>query len=138
RALRAPASASVLCARPEAPGAKSGNGSLRLSRHWLAQPAARTAAFCDDAGGDGGLAENMPGEGKAAPAGCPAAATCSCASSAPPLLLLQLQVLLEPFGITKFHTDGWDTYERHIEVEKPEVGKENTQQIESTHINLRT
>ncbi len=62
RALRAPASPSVLCAGSQAPGAKSSRGSLLLSRErcsrWLPQPAARAAAFCDDAGGDGGLAQD--------------------------------------------------------------------------------
>jgi len=53
-------------------------------------------------------------------------------------LLLQLQALLEPFGITRFYTDGWGAYERHIAPEQHHVGKENTQKIESKHINLRT
>ena len=53
-------------------------------------------------------------------------------------VFLRLQQLLEPFGITKFYTDGWGAYERPIEAEKHQVGKENTQQIESKHINLRT
>jgi insertion element IS1 protein InsB len=53
-------------------------------------------------------------------------------------VFLRLQQLLEPFGITKFYTDGWGAYERHIEAEKHQVGKENTQKIESKHINLRT
>ena len=53
-------------------------------------------------------------------------------------VFLKLQKLLEPFGITRFYTDGWGAYERHIEAEKHQVGKENTQKIESKHINLRT
>jgi insertion element IS1 protein InsB len=53
-------------------------------------------------------------------------------------VFLQLQALLEPFGITCYYTDGWGAYERHIDIEKPQVGKENTQKIESQHINLRT
>ena len=53
-------------------------------------------------------------------------------------LLLQLQALLEPFGITRFYTDGWGAYERHIAPEQHHVGKENTQKIESKHLNLRT
>jgi insertion element IS1 protein InsB len=53
-------------------------------------------------------------------------------------VFLQLQALLEPFGITRFYTDGWGAYERHISPEQHHVGKENTQKIESTHINLRT
>ena len=53
-------------------------------------------------------------------------------------VFLKLQKLLEPFGITRFYTDGWGAYERHIDTEKHQVGKENTQKIESKHINLRT
>jgi insertion element IS1 protein InsB len=53
-------------------------------------------------------------------------------------VFLKLKALLEPFGITTFYTDGWGAYERHIEAEKHHVGKENTQKIESKHINLRT
>ena len=53
-------------------------------------------------------------------------------------VFLRLQQLLEPLGITKFYTDGWGTYERHIEAEKHRVGKKNTQKIESKHIHLRT
>jgi insertion element IS1 protein InsB len=29
-------------------------------------------------------------------------------------VFLQLQALLEPFGITRYYTDGWGAYERHI------------------------
>ena len=53
-------------------------------------------------------------------------------------VFLKLQELLAPFGITKFYTDGWGAYERHLATEQPQVGKENTQKIESKHINLRT
>jgi insertion element IS1 protein InsB len=53
-------------------------------------------------------------------------------------VFLRLQALLEPFGITKYSTDGWGAYERHIEAEKPQVGKENTQKIERKHSHLRT
>jgi insertion element IS1 protein InsB len=53
-------------------------------------------------------------------------------------VFLRLQALLEPFGITKYYTDGWGAYERHIDVEKHQVGKESTQKIESKHIKLRT
>ena len=51
---------------------------------------------------------------------------------------IKLQQLLEPFGITKFYTDGWGAYERHIDAKKHHVGKEHTQKIESKHIKLRT
>ena len=53
-------------------------------------------------------------------------------------VFLKLQRLLEPFGITKFYTDGWGAYERHLDAEQHHVGKENTQKIESKHLNLRT
>ena len=53
-------------------------------------------------------------------------------------VFLRLQQLLAPFGITRFYTDGWGAYERHLEAEQHHVGKENTQKIESKHINLRT
>jgi insertion element IS1 protein InsB len=53
-------------------------------------------------------------------------------------VFLQLKALLEPFGITRFYTDGWGAYERHLDAEKHAVGKEHTQKIESKHINLRT
>ena len=51
---------------------------------------------------------------------------------------LQRQALLEPFGITRYYTDGWGAYERHIDAAQHRVGKDNTQKIESKHINLRT
>lgn len=51
---------------------------------------------------------------------------------------MRLKALLEPFGITRYYTDGWGTYERHVDAEKHTVGKEYIQRIESKHINLRT
>ena len=53
-------------------------------------------------------------------------------------VFLRLKDLLEPFGMTRYYTDGWGAYERHVETEKHTVGKANTQRIESKHINLRT
>ena len=53
-------------------------------------------------------------------------------------MFLQLQALLEPFGITRYDTDGWGAYERHIDADKHRVGKENTQKSERKHTNLRT
>jgi len=50
----------------------------------------------------------------------------------------RLKALLEPFGITRFYSDGWGAYERDIEPENHTVGKEHMQKIESKHINLRT
>jgi insertion element IS1 protein InsB len=53
-------------------------------------------------------------------------------------VFLQLKALLKPFGITRYYTDGWGAYERHVEPDQHTVGKENTQKIESKHTNLRT
>jgi insertion element IS1 protein InsB len=53
-------------------------------------------------------------------------------------VFLKLKALLEPLGITRYFTDGWGAYERHLEAEQHTVGKANTQKIESKHINLRT
>jgi len=52
-------------------------------------------------------------------------------------VFLELKALLEPFGITRFYTNGWGAYERHLEADKHEVGKHNMQKIESKHTNLR-
>ena len=53
-------------------------------------------------------------------------------------VFLELQALLEPCGLTRYFTDGWGAYERHVEAEQHTVGKENTQKIERKHITLRT
>ncbi len=46
--------------------------------------------------------------------------------------------LLEPFGITRFFTDDWGAYERHLDAENHVIGKRNTQRIERKHLTLRT
>lgn len=51
---------------------------------------------------------------------------------------IKLKALLKPFGIARYYTDGWGAYQRHIEPERHEVGKRNTQQLERKHLNLRT
>lgn len=51
---------------------------------------------------------------------------------------LELKALLQPFGIRRYYTDGWGTYQRHVEPEMHEVGKHNTQQLERKHLTLRT
>jgi insertion element IS1 protein InsB len=53
-------------------------------------------------------------------------------------VFVKLQALLEPFGITRYYTDYWGAYTRHIEAEQPQPGKRNTQQIERKHLTLRT
>jgi insertion element IS1 protein InsB len=46
-------------------------------------------------------------------------------------VFLKLKGLLEPFGITRYFTDGWGAYERHVEAEQHTVGKAHTQKIET-------
>jgi len=53
-------------------------------------------------------------------------------------VLLSLKALLEPFGITRFYTDDWGAYERHLPSEKHIIGKQHTQKIERKHLTLRT
>jgi len=53
-------------------------------------------------------------------------------------VFLKLKALLEPFGISRFYTDGWGAYERNLELDLHVVGKQNTQKIENKHLNLRT
>ena len=51
---------------------------------------------------------------------------------------LELQKLLEPFGIMQFYTDNWGAYKRHLNPEFHTVGKRHTQTIERKHLTLRT
>jgi len=50
---------------------------------------------------------------------------------------LELKVLLEPFGITRFYTNGWGAYRRHLDPTTHTVGKRHTQKIERKHTTLR-
>ena len=50
----------------------------------------------------------------------------------------ELKALLVPFGITRFYTDGWGAYQRHLAPALHEVGKHHTQQLERKHLTLRT
>jgi insertion element IS1 protein InsB len=53
-------------------------------------------------------------------------------------VFLKLKALLEPFGMTRFYTDDWGAYERHLASEEHVVGKHYTQKIERKHLTLRT
>jgi insertion element IS1 protein InsB len=53
-------------------------------------------------------------------------------------VFVQLQALLEPFGLTRFYTDHWGAYTRHLDAEVHSPGKRNTQKIERKHLTLRT
>jgi insertion element IS1 protein InsB len=53
-------------------------------------------------------------------------------------VFLQLKALLEPFGLTRFYTDHWGAYTRHLAPDVHSPGKRNTQKIERKHLTLRT
>jgi insertion element IS1 protein InsB len=53
-------------------------------------------------------------------------------------VFVRLKVLLEPFAITRYHTDHWGAYARHLDPEEHNLGKHNTQNIERKHLTLRT
>lgn len=53
-------------------------------------------------------------------------------------VFLKLKALLKPFGISRFYTDDWGAYERHLPEDQQIVGKRNTQKIERKHLTLRT
>ena len=53
-------------------------------------------------------------------------------------VFLQRKALLEPFGLTRFYTDHWGAYTRHLDAEVHSPGKRNTQKIERKHLTLRT
>ena len=52
-------------------------------------------------------------------------------------VFLELQALLKPFGITRFDTDGWGAYRRHLAPDQQTVGKQPTHKIERKHTTLR-
>ena len=53
-------------------------------------------------------------------------------------VFLKLKGLLEPFGITRYHTDHRGAYARHLDPEEHNPGKRNTQKIERKHLTIRT
>ena len=53
-------------------------------------------------------------------------------------MFLQLKALREPLGITRYYTDSWGAYERHLTPAVQSPGKRNTHQIERQHRTLRT
>src|SRR5437870_13228751 len=53
-------------------------------------------------------------------------------------VFLQLKALLEPFWLTRYFTDHWGAYTRHLDPDVHSPGKCNTQKIERTHLTLRT
>src|SRR2546430_647474 len=53
-------------------------------------------------------------------------------------VFLQRKALLEPFGITRYDTDYWGAYARHLDPDEHQPGKRHTQQIERKHVTLQT
>jgi len=53
-------------------------------------------------------------------------------------VFLKLKALLAPFGITRYYTDSWGAYTRHLDADEHQPGKRNTQKIERKHLTLRT
>ena len=51
---------------------------------------------------------------------------------------LQRKTLLKPFGITRYYTDSWSAYTRHLTAEEHSLGTRNTQHLERKHLTLRT
>ncbi len=52
-------------------------------------------------------------------------------------VFLELKKLLEPFGITRYYTDYWGAYQRHLDPNEHCPGKRHTQKIERKHLTLR-
>ena len=50
----------------------------------------------------------------------------------------ELKALLAPFNISRYYTDDWGAYDRHLDVKQHEIGKRNTQKIERKILNFRT
>jgi insertion element IS1 protein InsB len=50
----------------------------------------------------------------------------------------ELKTLLEPFGITRFYSDDWGTYQRNLAGFEHIISKRNTQRIERKNLNFRT
>ena len=42
----------------------------------------------------------------------------------------------KPFNVSRFYTDDWGAYNRHLEADKHEIGKRNTQKIERKNLNF--
>lgn len=53
-------------------------------------------------------------------------------------VFLKLKALLAPFGITRYYTDHWGAYTRHLDADEHQPDKRNTQKIERKHLTLRT
>ncbi len=53
-------------------------------------------------------------------------------------VFLQRKALREPCGLTRFYTDHWGAYTRHLDPDMHSPGKRNTQKIARKPLTLRT
>ena len=53
-------------------------------------------------------------------------------------VFVKLKQLFAPFGMTRFYTDDWGTYQRNLRPQQQTIGKDKTQKIERKHLTLRT
>jgi insertion element IS1 protein InsB len=51
---------------------------------------------------------------------------------------LELKALLDPLGVTRYYSDKWGAYRRHLPAAQHTVGKRYLQKIERKHLTLRT
>src|SRR5207247_5899969 len=52
-------------------------------------------------------------------------------------VFLRRKALLEPFGLTRFYTDTWGAYSRHLDSDVHSRGKGITQKIKRRNLTLR-
>ena len=50
---------------------------------------------------------------------------------------MKLKALVAPFGMTRYETDHWGAYTRHLDAAAHNPAKRNPQQSERTHLTLR-
>ena len=50
----------------------------------------------------------------------------------------ELKAMLDPLGISRYYTDDWGAYERHLDANQHEIGKRNTQKIERKNVVAQT
>ena len=53
-------------------------------------------------------------------------------------VLLALQAVLKPFGMTRYYTDKWGAYRRYLPSDQHVIGKLPMQKIERKHLTRRT
>ena len=54
------------------------------------------------------------------------------------IVFKELKTLLASLNISRYYADDWGAYRCHIDIDKHEIGKKNTQKIERKNLNFRT